>query len=179
MSKNERNDFTGDDEKVSMDGKSFDEAWKEAKALEDKKREEEKERKRQKRQNIIMQAQAEEQARQQEQLMKLKKRHEILIKNQQTNLAIKKQKLEIKRMEQEIKRMKSEPYRKVGRTAKSIGGAFVQLAREQKYGKKQVRRRSTKRKSPTKKLTGYYCPKCRGRHSYSSKIGRRHRKFKR
>ena len=46
--------------------------------------------------------------------------------------------------------------------------------RKRTYKRKTTKRKG-KRKSPQKKGKTYYCRKCRKRHSYSSKIGRKHR----
>jgi len=161
MKKNERNDFTGE-EPVRPD-----EVWKE---------EVDKERlKEEKRQKELEKQRLE----QEKKLKDLQERQSRLLKLQQQRLDIAKTKAEIKKTKASIAKMKTEKYRKWGRGAKTVGKAFYDLAKEQKK-KEQSRQRKKKRAtSKRRKRTGYYCPKCRKRHSYSSKIGRSHRKYKR
>ena len=46
---------------------------------------------------------------------------------------------------------------------------------KRKYKKKTTKRKTTKQKTAKRKGKTYYCRKCHKRHSYSSKIGRKHR----
>lgn len=169
MKKNERNDFTGDDNgedeedkyAVYMKGKSFAEAWEEKKAKD-------------------RQRKLEEQRLEQEKKLKdLQKRQSHLLKLQQQRLDIAKTKAEIKKTKASIAKMKSEKYRKWGQGAKTVGKAFYDLTKEQKKKEQSRQRKKRRTTSKRRKRTGYYCPKCRKRHSYSSKIGRSHRKYKR
>lgn len=97
-------------------------------------------------------------------------------------------KLPSKRLTPEQKRKLKKAGIVAGKTTLSLGRAGLSLLDTMygggKGGLKLTKKKSTKRKTTKRKTTRkttkrkgktYYCRKCRGRHSYTSKIGRKHR----
>ena len=75
----------------------------------------------------------------------------------------------------------------VGKTTVKIGkkglklldamyGSGRKTTKRKTYKRKSYKKKSTKRKTPKRKGKTYYCYKCKKRHAYSSKIGRKHRR---
>ena len=108
-------------------------------------------------------------------------------------------KMPSKRLTPEQKRKLKKAGVDIGKTTVSLGKSALQLL-DKMYGDKPTKRKTTKRKpakrkykkkTPKRKYTPtkrkykkktakrkgktYYCRKCKQRHSYSSKIGRKHR----
>ena len=56
------------------------------------------------------------------------------------------------------------------------GKGGLKLSKKKSTKRKSYKRKSTKKKSSKRKGKTYYCRKCHKRHSFTSKIGRKHRK---
>jgi len=99
-------------------------------------------------------------------------------------------KMPSKRLTPEQKRRLKKAGVDIGKTTVTLGKAGLSIldkmfsekkrSPKRKYKKKaptrKYKKKTTKRKTTKRKGKSYYCRKCKQRHSYSSKIGRRHRR---
>lgn len=99
-------------------------------------------------------------------------------------------KMPSKRLTPEQKRRLKKAGVDIGKTTVALGKAGLSIldkmfsekkrSPKRKYKKKaptrKYKKKTTKRKTTKRKGKSYYCRKCKQRHSYSSKIGRRHRR---
>ena len=89
-------------------------------------------------------------------------------------------KIRSKRLSPEQKRKLKKAGIDTGKTVISLGKSGMKLLDEMfgakpTYKKRSTKRKTTKRKTTKRKGKTYYCRKCKARHSYTSKIGRKHR----
>lgn len=95
-------------------------------------------------------------------------------------------KMPSKRLTPEQKRKLKKAGVEVGKTTVKLGKAGLKIldamygtgrkpSKRKPYKRKTYKKKPTKRKTPKRKKS-YYCYKCKKRHAYSSKIGRKHRK---